>query len=151
MAMAIVMLFACIVVYFITARLLRPIGQMNVAARKMADGDFSTQISVSTEDEVAELAVSFNNMARSVKNLEDMRRDFISNVSHELKTPMTTIGGFIDGMLDHTIEPDQQEKYLRIVSDEVKRLSRLCLLYTSKRGAQHGDPGRTWHRDDEGE
>lgn len=125
MAMALVMLFACIVVYFVTARLLRPISQMNIAARKMADGDFSTKISVNTEDEVAELAVSFNNMARSVKNLEDMRRDFISNVSHELKTPMTTIGGFIDGMLDHTIEPEQQEKYLHIVSDEVKRLSRL--------------------------
>lgn len=64
-------------------------------------------------------------MANSLTNSEGMRRSFIANVSHELKTPMTTIAGFIDGILDGTIPQDEQDKYLHIVSDEVKRLSRL--------------------------
>ena len=57
--------------------------------------------------------------------MKSSRRSFVANVSHELKTPMTTIGGFIDGILDGTIEPEDEKKYLGIVSDEVKRLTRL--------------------------
>ena len=75
--------------------------------------------------EVAELASSLNNMAVSLSSVEGMRRSFVANVSHELKTPMTTIAGFIDGILDGTIPPDKRNYYLKIVSDEVKRLSRL--------------------------
>lgn len=68
---------------------------------------------------------AFNRMAASLSLQESSRRSFVANVSHELKTPMTTIGGFIDGILDGTIEPERQNHYLRIVSDETKRLSRL--------------------------
>ena len=78
-----------------------------------------------SDDEIGELAISFNQMTNSLARLESMRKSFVANVSHELKTPMTTIGGFIDGILDGTIEPDKQKEYLAIVSDEVKRLSRL--------------------------
>lgn len=106
-------------------RLVRPLRQMSAAARSFGAGDFSVRVPVTSGDEMGQLAVSFNNMANSLTNSEGMRRSFIANVSHELKTPMTTIAGFIDGILDGTIPRGEQEKYLHIVSDEVKRLSRL--------------------------
>ena len=117
-----VMFFA---IYAMTYRLTKPMKQMSVAAKAMAKGDFSKRIPVTSDDEIGELAVSFNQMTNSLAQLESMRRSFVANVSHELKTPMTTIAGFIDGIIDGTIEQDKQEYYLSIVSNEVKRLSRL--------------------------
>ncbi len=106
-------------------RLVKPLRQMSAAARSFGAGDFSVRVPVTSEDELGQLAVSFNNMANSLSISEGTRRSFIANVSHELKTPMTTIAGFIDGILDGTIPPEEQDKYLGIVSSEVKRLSRL--------------------------
>lgn len=106
-------------------RLVKPLRQMSAAARSFGAGDFSVRVPVTSTDELGQLALSFNNMANSLTNSEGMRRSFIANVSHELKTPMTTIAGFIDGILDGTIPKKEQEKYLQVVSSEVKRLSRL--------------------------
>lgn len=106
-------------------RLVKPLRQMSAAARSFGAGDFSVRVPVTSEDELGQLALSFNHMANSLTNSEGMRRSFIANVSHELKTPMTTIAGFIDGILDGTIPEEAQDRYLHIVSDEVKRLSRL--------------------------
>ncbi len=114
-----------IVLYIMTDRLVRPLRKMATATRKFAQGDFSYRLPVSGRDETAELAQALNNMARSLASVENMRRSFVANVSHELRTPMTSIAGFIDGMLDGTIPEDKREYYLRIVTDEVKRLSRL--------------------------
>lgn len=112
-------------VYYLSYRLTRPLRQMSVAVKHYADGDFSYKVKVNGRDELAELSEAFNTMAMSLSTQESSRRSFVANVSHELKTPMTTIGGFIDGILDGTISEDKQEYYLRLVSDEVKRLSRL--------------------------
>lgn len=106
-------------------RMARPLRQMSAAARSFGAGDFSVRVPVTSQDEIGQLAMSFNNMADSLSNSESMNRSFVANVSHELKTPMTTIAGFIDGILDGTIPPERQNYYLHIVSDEVKRLSRL--------------------------
>ena len=111
--------------YALSYRLMRPIRQMSDAARHMAKGDFSRRIPVVSDDEIGDLSISFNNMTNSLAKLESMRRSFVANVSHELRTPMTTISGFIDGMLDGTIDAEMQPRYLSIVSQEVKRLSRL--------------------------
>lgn len=111
--------------YAMTYRLTKPLKQMSLASRAMARGDFSKRIPVTTDDEIGELAASFNMMTNSLAQLEGMRKSFVANVSHELKTPMTTIGGFIDGILDGTIETEKQKYYLNLVSSEVKRLSRL--------------------------
>ena len=108
-----------------TYRIVSPLRRMAAATRRFAKGDFSVRVKVDGNDEVAELASALDHMATSLSSLETMRRSFIANVSHELKTPMTTIAGFVDGMLDGTIPPDQQPHYMKIVSDEVKRLSRL--------------------------
>ena len=106
-------------------RQVRPLRQMSAAARQFGAGDFSVRVPVESNDELGQLAQPFNHMANSLSISEGTRRSFIANVSHELKTPMTTIAGFIDGILDGTIPPAEQEKYLTIVSSEVKRLSRL--------------------------
>ena len=112
-------------VWVMTARFVRPLRQMAAATRRFASGDFSARVTVRGNDEVAQLAESLNQMAVSLSSVEMMRRSFIANVSHELKTPMTTIAGFVDGMLDGTVPKEKQSHYMRIVSDEVKRLSRL--------------------------
>ena len=114
-----------IVVGAFAFRLVKPLRQMSAAARSFGSGDFSVRVPVTSADELGQLAISFNNMANSLSNSEGTRRSFIANVSHELKTPMTTIAGFIDGILDGTIPREQEDKYLHVVSDEVKRLSRL--------------------------
>ena len=74
---------------------------------------------------MGQLAMALNNMAQSLSTTENARRSFTANVSHELKTPMTTISGFVDGILDGTIPPEQERHYLTIVSGETKRMSRL--------------------------
>lgn len=108
-----------------TYRLTKPLRLMSDAAHAMAKGDFSRRIPVTSDDEIGQLAVSFNQMTNSLARLEEVRKSFIANVSHELKTPMTTIGGFIDGIIDGTIPADRQQYYLGIVHDEIKRLSRM--------------------------
>ena len=96
--------------------LTRPLREMYKATKAYATGDFSPRVEVSGSDELAELTAAFNRMAASLALQESSRRSFVANVSHELKTPMTTIGGFIDGILDGTIPPEQEKHYLQIVS-----------------------------------
>lgn len=108
-----------------TYGMVKPLRQMATAAKKFGAGDFSSRVAITTNDEIGQLAEEFNNMADSLALSEGTRRSFIANVSHELKTPMTTIGGFVDGILDGTIPYERQSYYLNIVSVEVKRLSRL--------------------------
>lgn len=120
-----VMSLTLVVVYVMVRRMSTPLRSMSAAARRFGQGDFDVRVAVTGDDEVAELAVAFNNMAESLARTEEMRRGFIANVSHDLKTPMTIISGFIDGILDGTIPPEESPKYLHLVSDEVRRLSRL--------------------------
>lgn len=124
-AMLITFLVTVLAVGIFTYRMVRPLREMSAAARCFGEGDFSRRVPVNSEDEIGRLAGAFNNMAASLSASEGMRRSFIANVSHELRTPMTTIAGFIDGILDGTIPEEKQSHYLKIVSDEVKRLSRM--------------------------
>ncbi len=120
-----VLMVACVVLYFITYQITKPLYEMAQAARDYTKGDFSGRIIVPPEGELRTLAITFNQMADGLDRLETMRRGFIADVSHELRTPMTTIGGFIDGILDGTIPEESKEKYLLLVSDEVRRLTRM--------------------------
>ncbi len=120
-----VLILAVVILYFVTKQITRPLYEMAIAARSYSKGDFSRRISVSPEGELGTLAATFNQMAENLDRLEATRREFIADVSHELRTPMTTIGGFIDGILDGTIPPESEQKYLLLVSEEVKRLSRM--------------------------
>lgn len=113
------------IVWLYSYNFVRPLRQMAVAAKNFGEGNFAMRVPVTSSDEIGQLAVAFNNMASSLASVESVRRNFIANVSHELKTPMTTIAGFIDGILDGTIPKEKERQYLGIVSGEVKRLSRL--------------------------
>ena len=119
------MLATLIAVYFITERLVSPLRAMSNASRAFAAGQFDVRVAVSGNDEVAELAEAFNSMASSMQHSEEMRRLFLANVSHDLRTPMTTITGFIDSILEGVIPPEKVPHYLGVISAEVKRLSRL--------------------------
>ncbi len=114
---------------FITSyRIVRPLKKLTAATKHYAQGDFSERINTAdTYTELAEFSESFNSMADSLERIEASRIAFVSNTSHEFKTPMTIISGFIDGILDGTIPPEDEEKYLRIVSEETKRLSNLVV------------------------
>jgi len=120
-----VMLAALVAIYVISDKIIDPLKQMSKAAKQFAKGKFDVRVPVRGRDEVAELATAFNNMAASMAKLEDMRRTFLSNVSHDLRTPMTTISGFIDGIIDGTIPPEKHEYYLDVIRVEIRRLARL--------------------------
>ena len=104
-----------------------PINEIAAAARNFAHGDYSVRVHEDSgrADEIGELASAFNAMAHAIEVSDRKRSEFIANVSHELKTPMTTIAGFADGILDGTIPRENQEKYLKTISEETKRLARL--------------------------
>lgn len=122
----------------------RPLRDLAAAANAFGHGDLEARVKLEDNysEELNELALAFNNMASSLQKSEYQRQEFVANVSHELKTPMTTISGYIDGILDGTIPQDRQEHYLHIVSDETKRLSRLVrsMLDISQLQSQGGIP-----------
>lgn len=117
-----------------TRQIIKPVKTMRNAAKSIAAGNFNARIPITSNDEIGQLAESFNSMTESLNELENMRSSFISDVSHELRTPMTIISGFVEGILDGTIPEKEQSKYLDIVLSEVKRLSRLVsdLLESSR-------------------
>ncbi len=110
---------------FFTRIIVKPLTTMTKAAETMSQGDFSVRTDVSGFYEVDNLANSFNLMASKLNTIEENRREFVGNVSHELRSPITSIHGFIDGMLDGTIPESDYPKYLHIVSDETTRMKRL--------------------------
>ena len=122
----------------------KPLDEMAAASRRFARGDFSVRVRQREDptDEMGALIDSFNKMADSLENAEARRSEFIANISHELRTPMTTISGFAEGLLDGTIPPEDEKKYLRAISDETKRLSRLVrdMLDVSQLRNRAADP-----------
>ena len=124
----------------------KPLDEIAAASRKFARGDFSVRVKQQedTTDEMGALIESFNKMADSLEQAEARRSEFIANISHELRTPMTTISGFADGILDGTISSEDQTKYLVCIRDETRRLSRLVreMLDISQMKARASDPGK---------
>ncbi len=127
-------------------RMAKPLDEIAAASRKFARGDFSVRVRQTDDptDEMGALIDSFNKMADSLEQAEKRRSEFIANVSHELRTPMTTISGFADGILDGTIPREEQDKYLRSIRDETRRLSRLVrdMLSVSQTRSKASDPSR---------
>ncbi len=125
-AAVVVLLIAVIASSITSAHQTRPLTEMAEAARKFGRGEFDVRVNYKDRcDEIGELAEAFNSMANSLAKVESQRADFIANVSHELKTPMTTIAGFAEGILDGTIPPEKERDALNVVVSETRRLSRL--------------------------
>ncbi len=131
-------------VYIVSERITAPIKKASHAAAQYAMGDFTERIPVTGQDEITTLSRAINHMADSLSKTEENRNTFIANVSHDLRTPMTTIAGFADGILDGTIPPEKQQQCLEVISSETHRLSRLVssLLEMSRAGNGNINPVR---------
>ena len=122
---AAILLLCSVLCWVLARRITGPIEDISEAARRLGSGDFTARAPVDGCVELADFATTFNNMAARLQTIDNSRGQFMGNIAHELRTPMTTIKGFIDGMLDGTIPPDMQNHYLQLVSEETGRLARL--------------------------
>ena len=141
---ALVVVITVIIMTVLARKNTKPLREMAKTASAFGHGDLDARVQIkpSYPQETEELALAFNNMASSLQKSEVRRQEFVANVSHELKTPMTTIGGYVDGILDGTIPQEKHRHYMQIVSDETKRLSRLVrsMLDISRLQDQGGIP-----------
>ncbi len=117
--------FAAILVFVLSRYIVRPIRDISYAAGELSRGNFDWRVKPKTQDEIGELAESFNKMAEELKMQDSLRNSFVANVSHELRTPLASVQGFIQGMLDRAIEEEDRDKYLQIVLGETKRMNSL--------------------------
>ncbi|MBE5814136.1 MAG: HAMP domain-containing protein [Clostridiales bacterium] len=108
-----------------TSGIVKPLTVITGAAETMSRGKLNVRAEVTGVNEVRQLAGAFNVMAEKLETVEKGRKEFVSNVSHELRSPITSIHGFVEGMLDGTIPHEDQTQYLQIVFDETNRLKRL--------------------------
>ena len=144
MVSMLIILVAVVAMSLLARQQAEPLRQMTRTAIAFGHGDLTARVHIDDgyPEDVEELARAFNNMAQTLQRSEYQRQEFVANVSHELKTPMTTISGYIDGILDGTIPRERHRHYLQIVSDETKRLSRLVrsMLDISRLQDQGGIP-----------
>ncbi|EJO5347478.1 HAMP domain-containing histidine kinase [Clostridium botulinum] len=119
-------IISCIVIYYFSQRIIiRPLAQINYVADKIAKGEVGKRVDIESDDEIGALATSFNSMAESIEQVENNRRLFISNVSHEIRSPITSIKGFIGGILDGVVPKEKEKYYLKLTYEETQRLTRL--------------------------
>ena len=118
-------LLALVLYFWLTRQVTRPLTQMELSANGLAQGNFSLRAPVTGTQETRALASAFNDMAVQMESLETSRRDFIANVSHELRSPLTSIQGYLQGIQDGTFPPEEREKCIGIALEETQRLSKL--------------------------
>lgn len=121
----IAIMFAGVVLWFMSKRISAPLRKMSEIARLYAKGDFSKSVQYTSDDEIGQLAKSFSYMADELNDLETSRRQYISNISHELRSPLTSIKGFIIALMDGTIPNDRQDYYYGLMKDETERMIKL--------------------------
>lgn len=136
--LALIFLCAFILLLMFTFIIYLPIRKMTRAATAYSEGNFDTKIELHTNDEMGYLAGSFNYMATELSTLEEDQRKFIANVSHDFRSPLTSIKGYIEAIMDGTIPHEGQDKYLNIILFETKRLNKLTqsMLELNKYGAK---------------
>ena len=140
--MFLILLIALVLSYFLARSLINPLNNMLTSVNRFESGDFTARAPRSGDIEMIQLSDAFNSMAVSMQKLEDLRRDFVANISHELRSPMTVIAGFIEGILDGTIPREKQNEYLIIIKEEIGRLTRLInsMLDISRFGEDNTQP-----------
>lgn len=114
-----------VLIYIFSRKITLPLIEINKTAKIIASGDLQKRIKVKSNDEIGQLADSFNEMAESLADQEQIRREFISNISHDIRSPLTSIKGFLQAILDKTIPDESKDKYIKIVLEEVERLTNL--------------------------
>ncbi|MEF2248339.1 sensor histidine kinase [Paenibacillus sp. IITD108] len=118
-------LISLILIVILTRYIVKPLQVLKAATHKIVDGDYNLQLDIRRKDEFGDLAKHFSHMAESIKRLDDMRQEFVANVSHEFQTPITSIQGFSETLMNNEMSEDEKQRYLQIIQDESKRLSSL--------------------------
>lgn len=138
MTLAIIFLCAFVVLGLFTFTVYLPIRKITQAAKEYSEGNFETKISIHSNDEIGYLAGSINYMATELSTLEEDQRKFIANVSHDFRSPLTSIKGYLEAIMDGTIPHEMQDKYLNIILFETERLNKLTqsMLELNKYGAK---------------
>ncbi len=122
----IVIIEIIVYVFIIIKTYTKPVSEINKVAKKLSLGDYEAKINLKQADsELKNLSLNINNLANEFENLEQMRKSFVANASHELRSPLTSMQGFLQAMLDGTIEDKDRPQYLQIVFNETKRLGAL--------------------------
>ena len=117
---------SAVAVWLVVRGIMKPLGELTIAARAMGEGDFSRRVDETRGGrQLRQLSATFNGMSDRLQKMESSRREFVANVSHELRSPITSIKGFAEGMAEGVIPEEEHPKYLRLVADESNRLSRL--------------------------
>lgn len=124
-AIFITVLITGIIIFFASRKITAPLRELNENVLQFAKGDFSREVSLNRKDEIGQLGESVNYMAKELASLEQLRRDFVANVSHDLRSPLTSIKGFLVAIQDGTIPEHRREHYLTIMRDETDRLIKL--------------------------
>ena len=117
------LILVCLVNLYTANTIIKPITSMNHFVQCYSKGDFSRRLPVTGRDEASQLARSFNEMAEQLHDMDNTRKSFVANVSHELRSPLTSIKGFLEAMKDGTIPPEEHEAYLDIVLSETRRMT----------------------------
>ena len=136
----VIVIFAVLVFSFVTRRIIKPIKKLNTAAIEYAQGNFDYQCDIKSNDEIGGLADTLEFMASELSKVDEYRRNFIANVSHDFRSPLTSIKGYLEAMLDGTIPIEKQEKYLNIVLHESKRLTKLTQSLLTLESFDHIGP-----------
>ena len=121
----IMLIISFAVLGLISGRIMRPIKKINAAAEQYSKGNFDVKLDIKSGDEIGQLAASLEYMASELSKLEEYRKDFISNISHDFRSPLTSIKGYVQAIQDGTIPPEKQDRYLNIIVNETNRLSKL--------------------------
>ncbi|MCL2217337.1 MAG: HAMP domain-containing histidine kinase [Defluviitaleaceae bacterium] len=124
-ALLITAAFAFLLIYASSRAISRPLRQINDAAGIIASGEFDKRIPIKGKDEVGQLATQFNKMAESLQDQERVRHAFIANLSHDIRSPLTSMRGFLMAINDGIVPPEEQPYYLGIILDETERLIKL--------------------------
>ncbi len=117
---------AFILVYLFSKKITLPLIEISNAAKIMAGGDFKKRVYINSKDDIGQLANVLNDMAESLDEQEKRRREFISNISHDIRSPLTSMKGFLEAIIDGTIPEEKKEKYINIVLEETERLTVLA-------------------------
>lgn len=123
--LAISLIIASLLIYYITQRITKPLTEITKITKQIASGEFHKRLDIKSSDEIGELCRSFNNMAREIEKIEQTRKGFIADVSHELRSPLTLIKGYVKGLMDTELSEDKRKKYINIIYEETDRLSEL--------------------------
>lgn len=121
----IMLIISFLLLGIISGKIMRPIKKINSIAEEYSTGNFENRMNIKSKDEIGQLAATLEYMASELSKLDEYRKDFISNISHDFRSPLTSIKGYIEAIQDGTIPPEKQDKYLNIVIEETNRLTKL--------------------------